>query len=86
MPAKILLSNPELAHSVEIKFGTQTQLSTMLYNENQKDWKDFDAIHLLTNHRYYMDPSSEIKAFDEHNIMTYNFTYGEMVRDIMQRI
>jgi hypothetical protein len=56
-----------------------------LYKVNWPEWKTLDTIHLLINHRYYLDKESPIKEFDEINIKTYKYTYGEMVRDILNR-
>ena len=49
------------------------------------DWKDMNCIHLMINHRSYLDKESPIKDFDELNIWTYNRTYGIMVRSILRR-
>ena len=49
------------------------------------DWKDMNCIHLMINHRSYLDKESPIKDFDEQNIWTYNRTYGIMVRSILRR-
>lgn len=51
-----------------------------------KEWEEMDSIHLLINHRHYLDNDSPIKEFDEENIKTYNYTYGFMCRDILSRI
>jgi hypothetical protein len=84
MPAKILLKHKYLAHAVKFKLGTH-MLVNNLYKVNWPEWKTLDTIHLLINHRYYLDKESPIKEFDEINIKTYKYTYGEMVRDILNR-
>lgn len=43
-------------------------------------------MHLLINHRSYLDEKSPIKEFDHENIKTYNFTYGFMCREILDRM
>ena len=63
----------------------------MLFNElfleyNWKKWKTLDSIHLLINHRSYLDKESPIKEFNETNIWTYNRTYGIMARKILRRV
>ncbi len=65
--------------------GTHNLVSE-LYFDKWNAWKQLDAIHLLINHREYLDPDSPIKEFDEFNIRKYNYTYGYMVRDIMKKM
>ena len=84
MPAQILSKNRELAHVVKEKLGTHMLIHN-LFKSYWKGWKDLDTIHLLINHRSYLDKESPIKDFDEFNIKTYNYTYGFMVRDILDR-
>ena len=85
VPKKILLEHPYLAHRVQIKLGTHN-LIHYLYEINWAEYKSMDSMHLLINHRYYLDKESPIKEFNEENIKTYNFTYGEMCRDVLDRI
>ena len=73
-----------MAHQVKYNFGTQI-LSDELYKMYWPKWQSFYTIHLLINHRYYLDKESPINEFDEKNIQNYNQTFGFMVRDIMQR-
>ena len=84
MPAKILIKHKYLAHAVKFKLGTH-MLVHNLYKIYWREWKTLDSIHLLINHRHYLDKESPIKDFDENNIQTYNYTYGYMVRDILSR-
>ena len=57
----------------------------MFQLSNWIKWKTFDTIHLLINHRYYLDSKSPIKEFNETNIWTYNRTYGVMARTILRK-
>ena len=82
--ASILLKNRNLAHSVRIKFGTHL-LVKELYYIGDYDWRRLIALHLLINHRPYMDPDSPIKEFDEVNVQDYKFTFGEIARDLLKR-
>jgi hypothetical protein len=50
---------------------------------NWNNWKNFNTIHLMINHRYYMDKDATIKKFDETNIWTFNKTYGTMARILL---
>jgi hypothetical protein len=84
MPAKILLKHKYLAHAVKFKLGTHMLINN-LYKANWPESKTLDTIHLLINHRSYLDKESPIKEFNEINIKTYKYTYGEMVRDILNR-
>ncbi len=97
VPAKILLDFPQLAHVVENKLGTQ-DLVYELYgahnerfkgrkppNPNWHEWKNFDTIHLLIGHRFYLDMYSPIKDFTEENIWNYDEAYGRMCRTILRR-
>ncbi|GAB6024863.1 hypothetical protein CHUAL_009977 [Chamberlinius hualienensis] len=78
----ILYEKPELIHRVKIVFGVHMLIHN-LYKTNWDGWRDYFAIHLLIRHRSYLDKESPITIFDENNIKTYNFTYGQMVRNIL---
>jgi hypothetical protein len=83
----VLYKYPQFIHRVIQKFGTDTRISVHLYTDNWSGWKEFDAIHLLINHRYYMFKANyqTHPYFDEQTILKYNFTFGEMVRSIYYR-
>jgi hypothetical protein len=74
-----------MAHAVKIKLGTHMLIHD-LYQTYWSEWKELDTIHLLINHRSYLDKESPIKDFDENNIQNYNQTYGYMVREILNKI
>jgi hypothetical protein len=57
-----------------------------LFHENWPEWKEMSTVHLLINHRIHMDKQSNITEFDEENIKTHNYTYGEMCRQVLKRI
>ena len=52
---------------------------------NWNNRKNFNTIHLMINHRYYMDKDATIKEFDETNIWTFNKTYGTMARILLRK-
>lgn len=79
------MENRNLAHIVRIKLGTHMLIGN-LFKTYWPGWKELDSIHLLINHRSYLDKESPIKDFDETNIMTYNYTYGEMCRVVLSKI
>ena len=70
---------------MKLKLGTQDLVKELYRKENWNEWTTYDSIHLLINHRSYLDKESPIKDFDELNIWTYNRTYGIMVRSILRR-
>jgi hypothetical protein len=78
----VLQKHPEFIHRVIQKFGTDTELATQLFTENWKEWRDFDAIHALIHHRNDMFEENYrlYPEFNEHTILEYNFTFGELVR------
>lgn len=82
---KILKQHGYLAHSVPLKLGTH-MLVKYLYKQYWPDWRHLDSIHLLMGHRSYLDKNSTIRVFDEKNIQSYNFTYGEMCREVLKNI
>jgi hypothetical protein len=45
-----------------------------------------DAVHLLINHRSYLDKNSPIKEFDEFNIQNYSYTFGTIARNLLKNI
>lgn len=60
-------------------------IGNLYKTKSWKQWKKMDTIHLLINHRDYLDKESKIKQFDEKNIQNYEFTFGEIARDILNR-
>jgi len=80
----VLYKHPQFIHRVIQKFGTDTSISYYLFTQNWNKWKEFDAIHLLINHRYYMYKENYklYPEFNEQTILKYNFTFGEMIRSI----
>lgn len=80
---KFLVPNPGLVHRVKYEFGVHN-LVPMLYNDLYPFWQEkFYAIHLLSRHRSYLVPNDKIQYFNEHNIKTYNKTFGEMARLVL---
>ena len=80
VPAIILRKYSNLATIVKIRLGTKMHIDELFRKQNWNNWKELDCIHLLINHRSYLDKDSAIKEFDEKNIWTYNRTYGVIVR------
>lgn len=90
MPAIILRQHfndtPNIIHIEKEKLGAHS-LFSQLYGMQWKEWRNYDSIHLLINHRSYLDSvSPNITEFNEVNILNYNYTYGEMVREILGKI
>jgi hypothetical protein len=84
VPAIILRDYSFLARIVKIRLGTQNFVDH-LFKMDWNGWRDLNSVHLMINHRYYLDKDSPIKEFNETNIWTYNRTYGVMVRTILRR-
>jgi len=82
-PAEILLKDRNLAHIVKYKLGTQMLIGQLFKTKNWSEWKQMDTIHLLINHRSYLDKDSSIKEFNEINIINYEYTFGEIARHIL---
>ncbi|KAK4002361.1 hypothetical protein OUZ56_004195 [Daphnia magna] len=81
---EILYRYPELVHRVKVQFGADISLSLNLYVEKKFDWRPLDTIHLMINHRSYMDPYyNETPSFDENVIKTYPYPFGEMAREMV---
>jgi len=80
----VLNKHPEFIHRVIQKFGTDTGISYHLFTQNWDKWKEFDAIHLLTNHRHFMYIKNykRFSKFNKHTILQFNFTFTEMARSI----
>lgn len=81
---EILYRHPELIHRVKGNFGADTGVSVSVYKNPQMDWRRLDIIHLLMGHRSYMDPNfNKTPIFDENNIRTYPYPFGEMAREVL---
>ncbi len=87
VPARILSEYSYLAKKVRFKLGTWVHYVEELFQMNNwNNWKNFNTIHLMINHRYYMDKdAAAIKEFDETNIWTFNKTYGTMARILLRK-
>ena len=79
-------TTPQIAHLVNYTFGIQIMYSKLYRQKNWADWRKMHSMHLLVNHRKMLDKKSPIKEFDEVNIQGFNFTFGIMAREILQRI
>ena len=79
---EILYRKPELVHRVKLLFGVH-MLVHNLYKTNWEDWKKQYAIHLLMNHRSYLDKEHFDKwpVFTPENIKDYNYTFGKMAKE-----
>jgi hypothetical protein len=49
---------PELIHRVKGDFGAAVNVSMQIYYNPKFDWRSYDALHLLTSHRYYRNLTS----------------------------
>ena len=68
----VLLKNREIAHRVKIQLGTH-MLIHKLFKSYWPDWTKLDSIHLLINHRSYLDKESPIKEFGKIKIINSFF-------------
>ncbi len=76
-----------MAHKVYLNLGTQNVFTELYLWSNWHEWRKMDSIHTLINHRSYLDTETPwIKEFDEFNILNYTRGYGEMCRDVLERI
>jgi hypothetical protein len=81
-PTTTVLNNkPELVHRVRLKLGVQ-MLAKHLYRTFWKKWSDQEAIHLVINHRHYLDKENYkiYPEFNDVNIMNCNVTFCFMAR------
>jgi hypothetical protein len=86
LPGEIIRNNTDFAHLVNDIFGVGYLTHQLYQDENWQEWKKMKTVHLLLNHRYYLDKESPIKEFNEDNIINYKYPYGSMARDIMNKI
>lgn len=78
---EVLYHHPELCHRVKLRFGVHMLMRELYDTADWSDWKSQDTIHLLINHRSYLDPHyKEFPEFNEQNINHYPFTFGQMAR------
>ncbi|XP_046448567.1 uncharacterized protein LOC124197245 [Daphnia pulex] len=83
---EILYRHPQLVHRVKGDFGIITDVSLNLYRNTSKpfEWRSLDSIHLLVNHRFYLDKNyNKTPTFNESNIQTYQYPFGEMAREVL---
>ena len=60
-------------------------LISNLYKKVWNEWRQQDTIHLLINHRSYLDKEhiKEYPEFNEKNIKDYPYTFGIMAREVL---
>jgi hypothetical protein len=81
---QVLHKRPELVHRVQFRFGADTNTSWRLYTDPEFEWRQLDTIHLLVNHRSYMDPYyNDTPDFNEETIASYPFPFGQMAREVL---
>ena len=81
----ILHRRPELIHRVKLKFGVHMLMRELYDSTEWPDWRrKQDTIHLLINHRSYLDPHfKQFPDFDEHNIQRYPYMFGQLARLVL---
>ena len=72
-------------HTVISKLGTENLINELYFMKDWQGWRNLDSLHLLVNHRSYLDKDSPVKVFNDTNIQTYRFTFGKIARDILNR-
>ncbi|XP_046461086.1 uncharacterized protein LOC124207589 [Daphnia pulex] len=83
---EILHRKPELIHRVKGDFGAAVNVSMQIYYNPKFDWRSYDALHLLTSHRYYLDLHfNKTPVFDENNIREYEYPIGDMAREVLDK-
>lgn len=80
---EILYKTPELVHRVKLLFGVH-MLVHNLYKIYWEGWRKQYAVHLLLNHRSYLDKEHYDKwpVFTAENIKNYNYTFGVMAKEV----
>ena len=53
LPSEIIEMYPEVVHRLKGNFAVLWNVSQQLYLDPKFEWRKFDAIHLLVNHRRY---------------------------------
>lgn len=83
---EVLEKHPGVVHRVEKDFGVQILIQLLYEQRGWQEWRQFDTIHLLLNHRWYLDGwFRDYPVFNERNIRHHPFAFGEMARHIMSR-
>lgn len=84
---EILHRWPHLIHRVRLRFGVHMLMHELYDSSDWRDWRQSqDTIHLLINHRSYLDPHfAQYPDFDEDNIRDYPYTFGELARLALDR-
>lgn len=79
---EILYKQPSLVHRVKCRFGVHMLMHELYDSTEWPGWQQKqDTVHLLINHRSYLDPHyTEYQDFDEDNIQTYPYMFGHLAR------
>lgn len=69
-------------HRVKGRFGVHMLMRELYDSTEWPDWRrKQDTIHLLINHRSYLDPHfKQFPDFDEYNIQRYPYMFGQLAR------
>lgn len=81
------MKHPELVHRERKRLGVRFMVREMFQEKEKFRWhEELDAVHLLINHRSYLDMFyKDYRYFNERNIMHYPFNFGEMARLVLNR-
>jgi hypothetical protein len=79
---EILYKQPELMHRVKLRLGVAQLMDELYEFKEWPNWdQNYDTMHLLTGHRYYLDPHfKEYPDFNERNIQHYPYMFGKLAR------
>ncbi|KZS18626.1 Uncharacterized protein APZ42_015162 [Daphnia magna] len=84
---EILHRQPELMHRVKWRFGVHMLMQDLYDSMEWPDWRlNQDTIHLLINHRSYLDPHfKEYPDFNDRNIQHYPYMFGQLARLVLPK-
>jgi hypothetical protein len=87
LPAEILRKYKFLVHDGwPYLFCSFPDVGTYLYESNNSDWRKYDTIHSLSRYFRKFERRPEYTTLDESNIQGYDRTFGQISRDILERI
>ncbi len=72
-------------HRAKLRLGVTQPMDQLYESKEWPKWdQHYDTIHLLTDHRYYLDPHfKEYPEINERNIQHYPYMFGKLARRVI---
>ncbi|XP_077516391.1 uncharacterized protein LOC144126221 [Amblyomma americanum] len=79
----ILETKPHLVYRIPCDFGVHEDITRVLFEQCNDDWRNFTAVHVFIRHRAYYCPFDKFGPIDFETIGRYSANFGQMARLVL---